>query len=653
MSTVDALQFLDGAPLRLRRFMQTLSAAESLTDDVARRLLAVQGISEASADTFLELLHCADYIVPRNSEWHFTADVRTALRQSVREDKVPLEDVHTLLLEIGRTGNRAAAGDLIPAYLFTRAGMAYHRGELGFSEEALQEYARVANVSDNGELWLAGSLSQEQQRMGTLAADAIEPTFLRALSAYRDHDKDRAYPNLLSVAESGKPNELVAWAMQLAGEIDMQRGHLDAALDRLNQAVDLFETLKSWNKCIWALALRAEILRKIGSHLDALKDLRRAISMCDGDWRARLLCRVGVIEHERNRFDKAMAALDEAEEHAHSVHAIVLIQRAGLKRERGDPAGALRDLDRAVAISRQNRRSIALNTRATVHWELGQWKEAREDLDLALRVAHPENRAVILNTRSCVKRDEGDFIGSLTDNRTIGELPPRLRRSIKMDLIQARSRGVQKALEALHRAQAENDSDRFWFKHFFSMARASMQVRAWYRAVKLMQRALEFAHTDAERAKCLRSIGLAYEKTIDGKMQAIEPLQRAIELVPEDSAALATIGRVLDGQGRPLVEVEPYFLRAIKADPGNEWARSWYALALSRAGRHEEAIPYAEGALGDPPHAVRLFNLALVLDASPEPNNRLRALLFAQQAEKVAQPGFDEPMIFLEKYGFS
>ncbi len=653
MATVDALQFLEGAPLRLRRLMQTLSAAESLTDDVARRLLATQGISEASAETFLELLHCADYIVPRNSEWHFTADVRTALRQSVREDEVPLDGVHALLLEIGRTGNRAAAGDLIPAYLFTRAGMAYHTGELGFTEEALQEYARVANVSDHGELWLAGSLSQEQQRMGILAADAIEPTFLRALSAYRDHDNDRAYPDLLSVAESGKPDELVAWAMQLAGEIDMLRGHLDAALDRLNQAVDLFETLKSWKKCIWALALRAEILRRLGNHLDALKDLDRAISMCDGDWRALLLCRVGVIEYERHRLDKAMAALDEAEGHASSVHAIVLIQRAGLKRERGDPAGSLHDLDRAVAISRQDRRSVALNTRATVHWELGQWKEAREDLDHALRIARPENIAVILNTRSCVKRDEGDFIGSLTDNRKIGELPPRLRRSIKMNLVRARSKSVQAALEALHRAQAENDSDRFWFKHFFSMARASVQTRTWYRAAKLMQRALEFAHTDAERAKCLRGIGLAYEKTIDGKMQAIEPLQRAIELVPDDSAALATIGRVLDGQGRPLSEVAPYFLRAIEADRGNEWARSWYALALSRAGRHEEAILYAEGALGDPPHAVRLFNLALVLDASPEPNNRFRALHFAQLAAKLAQPGFDEPMIFLEKYRFS
>lgn len=649
MFVAAALQFLEGASPKVLRLMQALCAAESLTDDVARQVLEARGVSGARADAFLELLHCADYVVPRNSEWHFSADVRSALRQSARDEKVSLEDVHRLLLEIGKKGDRATAGDLIPAYLFTLAGEAYHKGELGLAEEALQQYARAADVPDNGELWLAGSLSQEQQRVGTFRADAVEPTFLRALSAYRDIDNDRAYPDLLSVAGSGKRSELVAWAMQLAGEIEMRRGELEVALEHLDQAVNLFDALESWNKCIWALAARAAVLRLLGLPQAALEDLRRAISMCDGDSRALLLCRVAVIEHDLHRLDNALDALDEAEKCAHHVFAIVLIQRANLKRERDDPVGALRDLDRAVAAFQVDRRSVALNTRATVYWELGRWKEARADLDHAMQISRPDNRASILNTRSCVKRDEGDFVGSLADNQAIRELPPRLKHATKLDLVESRSNQVRKALRNLNQAQTKSELDRFWFKHFHSMAQVGSRARAWYRVVELMKRALAHSRTDAERAQCLRGIGFAYEKTLDSKAQAIAPLMQAIKLVPRDSVALATLGRVLDIEGRPLDEVAPYFLRAIEADPGNTWGRSWYALALSRAGHHEEAIRFAEGAVGDPPHAVRLFNLALVLDASPEPIDQLQAIHFARLAADKAKPGFDEPARFLKQ----
>lgn len=649
MSLAVALQFLEGFPHRVLRVMQALSAAESLTDNVARQVLEVRGVSGARADMFLDLLHCSNYVVPRNSEWHFSPDVRMALRHLARQDNVPLEDVHSLLLRIGREGNRADAGDLIPAYLFTNAGEAYHNGELGFTDEALEQYARSADASDNGELWLAGALSQEQYREGTLGAHAIEPAFLRGLSAYRERDDDRAYPDLLAVVGSEKRSELVAWAMQLCGEIEMRRGELDAARIHLDQAVELFETLQSWDKCIWALEARSEVLRRLGLTLPALQDLWRAISMCLGDWRARLLCRAAVVEHERQHLDEALAALDEAEACADRLLGLVMIRRAALKRERGDPVGALRDLDRAVAVSELSRRSIALNTRASVHWELGRWNEARHDLDQAMRIANPENRAVILNTRSCVLRDIGDFAGSLADDQAIRDLPLKLRWKMNMDNVAARSRGVQSSLRKLRLAGSQSEVDSFWFKHFYTMAQVGIRSRAWYRVVELLKSALAHAHTVAERAKCLRGIGFAYEKTLDDKSLAIEPLLQAVDLAPHDSVSLATLGRVLDDQGQPLDRVAPYFMRAIEADPKNEWARSWYALALSRAGRHEEAIRHAESALGDPPHPVLLFNAALVLDASPESLDRQRALGYARQAAAGARPEFDEPARFLEQ----
>lgn len=650
MSEAPTLQFLTGASSpRLLRLMQALGVAESLTDEVARQVLKASGLPHSRVDAFLELLHCADYVVPRNSEWHFSADVRAALRQSARDDDVPLKGIHALLLEIGENGDRTTAGDQIPAYLFTDAGAAYHKGELGFVEEALQQYARAADVTENGELWLAGTLSQEQQRLGVFGPDVVEPTFLQALSAYRDKHEDQAYPALLSVARSGKRSDLVAWAMQLAGEIEMRRAQLDDALEHLNQAVDLFLSLRSWNRCVWALAARAAAHRMRGTLPAALEDLKQAIFMCRGDWRALLLCRAAVIEHELHRSDQALAALDEAERAADQVLAIVLIQRAGLKRLRSDHIGALHDLDRAVVAASPGHRSVALNTRATVYWELGRWAEAKKDLDHALQASQPQNRAVILNTRSCVKRDEGDFVGALADCQLIGELPPRLRHEHDMEIVGSRSKQLRAAVANLNRASAENRLDSFWFKHFYSTAQAALKARVWYRAVELLMRALPHAHTDAERAKCLRWIGVAYEKTIESKARAIDPLKQAIQFFPHDSVALATLGHVLYLEGQSINEVAPYFLRAIEADPQNAWARSWYALALSAAGRHDDAIQYAKEAVGDTPHAVLLLNLALVLDSSPRSEDRLQAIECARKAASLAKPGFDAPVRFLKE----
>lgn len=650
MRADSALGFLEGASERLISLMQALSVAESLTDDVARRVLEARGMPESRMDAFLGVLHCANCVVPRNSEWHFPADVRTALQQRAREEGFSLESIHALLLDIGRTADPASAGERIPAYLFTRAGVAYHTAALGHTAEALQQYGFVANASDNGELWLAGTLAQEQQRAGTIPEDAVEPAFLHALSAYRDRDEDHAYPELLRLARSDKSHEMVAWAMQLSGQIEMRRGDLNAALAHLNQAVDLFEELNSWSKCVWALGARAELWRKLGRPEDALSDLRYAISLSWGDWRARLLCRVAGIEQELNRFDEAFTTLGEAQECAERMLSSVLIQRAGLERERNMPLAALTDLDRATEVSPESWRSSALNTRASVYWELGRWEEALRDLDHAMKVARPGSQAVILNTRSCVKRDIGDFSGALADDLAILKLPPILRQTMKMHQVNNRIKKMRTALTYLAQDETGEKLDRFWFKHFFSLAQSAAKSRAWYRAIALLKRALEYAHTDPERVKCLRGIGTAYEKTRDDKTLALEPLRQAIELAPDDSIALATLGRVLDVLGSEIDEVEPYFKQAIAADPCNFWALSWYALALSKAARHAEAIAAAKAAVdGDRPHAVLLFNLATVLDASPNPADQVLALESARQAAELATPGFDAPMHFLDQ----
>lgn len=645
----SGIKFLEEASPRIVSLMQALGVAESLTNTVAREILMVRGISEQQANKFLELLHCADFVVPRNSEWYFSIELRRSLRESAVQEKVSLENVHQLLLKIGKTADRADAGDIIPAYLFTPAGTAYHLGELGFSEFALQHYGSAADDPDIGKLWLAALLSQEQQKVGILPADAVEPIFLMALSAYRENDYARAYPNLLIVANSDKRTEVVARAMQLAGLIEMSRGECEPALHHLTQAIDIFDTLNCWKRCVWALAARAEALRQLDRRSpEALDDLKRAISMCSGDWKALLLCKLAVIERELFQNENSRSALDMAENNADKVLDTVLIQRANLRSELGDFEGALSDLNRAETVSIGSRLSVTLNTRAYLFWNLGKWDDALRDLDRALKVAKYDNYATILNTRSCVKRDQGDFVGSLDDDKAIIKLSPRFRHKIRLDSVKERMKRVEITLLQLEKIHTENNSNEFWFQYFLSMTNLRKRVSAPYRIVELMKRALEYAHNDQDYAKCFQKIGCAYEKTVNDKSRAVEYLNEAIAINPHDSTSLATLGHVLNDLGHSLQDVAPYFLRAIEANKKNKWARSWYALALSKEGHHEEAIQFAKSAIGNTQNSIILFNLALVLDASPNPADRQEAIDYARQAATNAETRFDAPARFLE-----
>jgi tetratricopeptide (TPR) repeat protein len=130
----------------------------------------------------------------------------------------------------------------------------------------------------------------------------------------------------------------------------------------------------------------------------------------------------------------------------------------------------------------------------------------------------------------------------------------------------------------------------------------------------------------------------------------LAPLLDAVKLKPNNSPALATLARVMDLEKHPISETEPYFARALDADSSNCWTKSWYALALSRAGRYPEATQYAQEAIHNSKNAFLLFNYAMVLQASPNSEERRFAVEIAKRAKEFAPFGFKSPALFLRNH---
>ena len=61
------LDFLKDAPAGMDRVLQILANAESLTDDVAKKIFNLAPIKSVSPDLFIRALHYSDFIEPRNS----------------------------------------------------------------------------------------------------------------------------------------------------------------------------------------------------------------------------------------------------------------------------------------------------------------------------------------------------------------------------------------------------------------------------------------------------------------------------------------------------------------------------------------------------------------------------------------------------------
>ena len=271
--------FLETAPDGAVRVLQMLAVAESLTDDVAREIYELDPIKGVSASLFVRALHYADFIVPRNSEWHIVPEVRRELQGLDVANPDIVEAAHSVLMRHGEEEDRALAGSVIPGYLFTDAGHAYHKAALGKTDEAFALYARAAAGPLSGAQWLASKLAEEQEARGVLPPGSIETTFLRAMVLFREGKRNEAEPLLRLVAETDESRIEVAIAMNILGNhIGWRNAHEAEAFFR--RSIEIDEDLGNQYGVAQTLHSLANLIRRDWNRRDEAEELyRRSIEI--------------------------------------------------------------------------------------------------------------------------------------------------------------------------------------------------------------------------------------------------------------------------------------------------------------------------------------------------------------------------------------
>jgi len=110
----DLKAYLANAGANFELPLYALCAAESLTDEVATQLAALAGLKEDEANRFVKALHYADFVVERNSEWHFTSQIRENLSKQLINHPELFSAAHAFLFDIAITGDPKCAGESIP-----------------------------------------------------------------------------------------------------------------------------------------------------------------------------------------------------------------------------------------------------------------------------------------------------------------------------------------------------------------------------------------------------------------------------------------------------------------------------------------------------------------------------------------------------------
>ena len=218
-SASDLRIFFEDSDEETLHAVVALSAAESLTDDVAKRLTITAGLAPDQAGRLIRALHFCDFVTERNSEWHFATRVHSVLSVYLRDDKELYSATHTLLAELASEPDLSYADEEIPEYLLTGVGAAYHQSALS-SQEGLKLYVEASGNELSGTQWLLGRLAIEQQEQGIIPPTAIEPPYLRGMILYREGRIKEAEPLLRRVADSPQIREEVAVACHLVGRID-------------------------------------------------------------------------------------------------------------------------------------------------------------------------------------------------------------------------------------------------------------------------------------------------------------------------------------------------------------------------------------------------------------------------------------------------
>ncbi|MDC7703836.1 tetratricopeptide repeat protein [Vogesella indigofera] len=255
--------------------LYALGAAESLTDEVATKLAIVAGLEENEATRFVRALHYADFVIERNSEWHFTSKMRTHLSVGLIKQPELFSAAHSLLFQISLTGDPKFAGESIPRYLLNGVGKAFHKSA-NSPADGLKLYSEAARMELVGSQWLLGQLAIEQQEQGILPSGAVEPPFLRGMTLYQERRLNEAEYFLRRVIKSNEIREEVAISCHLVGKIDSRKPGMQAqAEELLRRSIGIGEKIHHEHHLAQALHTLGQLIGKDRSRVKEAEELLR------------------------------------------------------------------------------------------------------------------------------------------------------------------------------------------------------------------------------------------------------------------------------------------------------------------------------------------------------------------------------------------
>ena len=237
--------FLQAVPDGVAKGMSALSAAVSLTDELALTLLSKCGEMEFEPEEVITCLHACDFVIERNSEYHFEPSARAFLLRELDHNRELCVRLHSTLEELSRQADPAKAGDTIPTYLISPAGLAYHT-TVSDQQRGLNLYRKAYTGRHTGEQWLLGVLAQEQQSRGLLPVYAIEPDFYQGMTAYHEgrwEDAEEHFSHIERVIGDNEERVEAAIALHLLGRIYHNLGRDDEAGRVLTRSLQILERL--------------------------------------------------------------------------------------------------------------------------------------------------------------------------------------------------------------------------------------------------------------------------------------------------------------------------------------------------------------------------------------------------------------------------
>jgi tetratricopeptide (TPR) repeat protein len=446
--------FLRTAPEMIVRSLTVLSAAVSLTDEVASLLLGQNISSRHEPKTIINCLRACDFIVEPDGEWYIEPSARMFFIGQLRGEPGLEAEAHRALQNFTLRDERKA-GVPLPAYLSSKAGLAYHTA-VADPDRGLEIYVEAyqeADESHNDDAqWLLGVLAEEQQELGILPESAIEPAFFRGMTAYHEGQWQQAERYFSRVVRSDAKRLEIAYAAHLLGRILQQYRREDEEAERL------FRRSLELRVVLGDLQGEAHVLHSLGNLIadknygEAERLMRRSLELREKlqDWQgeAQVLHSLGNLI-ARDNSSEAEELLSRSLRLRESKNDLVgiaqVLNSLGRLLKRRSPRQAEEYLRRSLGIDKRlgnlQGQAKALQTLANIVRQRDSLEAEsllRSSLEIERRIGNPRGEAQVLHS-----------LATLIGPRDSEEAVRLLRRSLDIEKRLRNERGQAMVLKTL------------------------------------------------------------------------------------------------------------------------------------------------------------------------------------------------------------